>query len=757
MIYPASLLCDFYKISHREQYPPKTEKIYSTWTPRTSRIKGIDSVVAFGFQAFIQQYLINYFDANFFEREEEDVFDEYRRVIRATLGINSPDASHIQALHKLGYLPLRIRAVKEGTRVPIRVPMLTIENTKPEFFWLTNYIETLMSMSLWQASTSATIAAEYKKILTKWAEKTATNTSFVQFQGHDFSMRGMSSLESAKISGAGHLLSFVGTDTIPAILFLEEFYGANIEKELVGTSIPATEHSVMSAYGQDELSSYKRLLTEVYPKGFFSVVSDTWDLWKVLSDVVRPLKREILARDGKVVIRPDSGDPVKIICGDVNGKTNAEKMGVVGLLWEIFGGKLNEKGFKELDPHIGVIYGDAITLERCEMICEQLAEQGFASTNMVYGIGSYTYQYNTRDTFGFALKSTYAKINGEEKFLFKNPVTDSGIKKSQTGMVVVKRKTLKPKPSDEIICVEGLNEEQRSALLNEDLMDDVFIDGEMLRFQNLHDIRYSCSIMILFNEQEVKIHKFPNGESLIDKEFFTKFELEKNVLTLSYESDAELFQLYLIKKALWFLVSLRITYMPYSRMDRASNEYLFTLKYFAEFINSLNFEHVYIYEPHSDVTMTLIERSIPISLIRQLLRKTDYNNSSDCILFPDSGAYKHYSHLLQPGTELTGYKKRDFKTGRITNLAINNIEEAKGRRVFIVDDLCSKGGTFLMAAEKLKEAGATEINLVVAHCEESIFDGKIFSTDLIKHIYTTDSIKKEFVTNRLTMFPLATL
>jgi nicotinamide phosphoribosyltransferase len=443
-IYPATLLCDFYKISHREQYPQGTEKIYSTWTPRESRIEGINEVVAFGFQAFIKKYLIEYFDENFFSRKlYSEIVPEYDRVITATLGIKHPAYKHIADLHTLGYLPLKIKAVKEGTRVPIRVPMLTIENTHPDFFWVTNYIETLLSCSLWQMCTSATIAAEYRRLLNQATEETGGSKDFVQFQGHDFSMRGLSSLESAKGSGAAHLLSFVGTDTIPAILFHEEFYNANIEKELVGTSIPATEHSVMCAYGQDELESYKRIITEVYPSGFVSIVSDTWNLWKVLSDVVMPLKDEILARDGKVVIRPDSGNPVEIICGkDTEGELQADgsvtyQKGVIEILWDIFGGTVNEKGFKELDPHIGVIYGDAITLDRCKQICDKLAEKGFASTNMVYGIGSYTYQHNTRDTFGFALKSTYAKINGEEKFLFKDPITDSGVKKSQTGMVIV--------------------------------------------------------------------------------------------------------------------------------------------------------------------------------------------------------------------------------------------------------------------------------------------------------------------------------
>jgi len=486
-IYPATLLCDFYKVSHKEQYPEKTNKIYSTWTPRTSRIEGIDKVVAFGFQAFIKEYLINYFNENFFNRSIDDVTNEYKRVIKYTLGVQNPNASHIIELHKLGYLPLKIKAVKEGTLIPIRVPMLTVENTNPKFFWLTNYIETLMSCCLWQPSTNATLAKEYRKILDEYAEKTGGDMSFVQFQGHDFSFRGKDSLDSAKSSGAGHLLSFVGTDTIPSILYLEEFYNANIENELVGTSIPATEHSVMCAYGQDELESYKRIITEVYPNGFVSIVSDTWDLWSVLNNVIKPLKSEIMNREGKVVIRPDSGDPVKIICGDLKSDNENERKGVIEILWDIFGGTVTDKGYKVLDSHIGCIYGDAITLERCKEICEQLMKKGFASTNMVYGIGSFTYQYNTRDTFGFALKSTYALINEEEKFLFKDPVTDNGIKKSQKGLVVVY------KENGNIIYIDNLTLEQRENYKDIDLLENVFVDGKLLRDESLSEIRERVS------------------------------------------------------------------------------------------------------------------------------------------------------------------------------------------------------------------------------------------------------------------------
>ena len=433
----AMLLCDMYKLSHRKQYPEGTELVYSTWTPRDSRNKNITSVVSFGQQKFIKEYLINFFNENFFHTSKRKVVEDYTRIVKNTLGDQNPDTSHIEALHDLQYLPLEIKSIPEGMSVPIRVPMCTIQNTDPRFFWLTNFVETLFSCEMWQATTSATMAREYYTLLKGYADETSSTPDFVKFQGHDFSMRGMSSLNSAITSGMGHLLYFNGTDTIPAILGHEEFYNANVEKELVGTSIPASEHSVACANGMDEKATLIRFLDQVYPTGMVSFVSDTWDFWNLVGNILPSIKETIMNRDGKLVIRPDSGDPVKIVIGDETADNEWAKKGLVQSLWEIFGGTTNQKGYKELDSHIGAIYGDSITLELAKAISEGLKTKGFATTNVVYGIGSYTYQYNTRDTFGFALKSTLVKINGDEQMIFKNPKTDNGIKKSQKGAVVV--------------------------------------------------------------------------------------------------------------------------------------------------------------------------------------------------------------------------------------------------------------------------------------------------------------------------------
>jgi nicotinamide phosphoribosyltransferase len=488
-IFPATLLCDFYKVSHREQYPEGTESVYSTWIPRSNKyFPKSDKVVAFGFQAFVKKYLINYFNEHFFNRSKEEVVAEYVRYIKFTLGTENPDATHIAELHDLGYLPITVKAVKEGTLVPIKVPMLVVENTNPKFFWVTNYLETIISNEIWLPSTSATIAYTYRKLLNEYAVKTTGSTDGVIFSGHDFSMRGMGAFEASAISGAGHLLSFVGTDTIPAIAFHEEYYNANIENEMVGTSIPATEHSVMCAYGQtDEFELFKHLMTNVYPTGFFSVVSDTWDFWKVVGEYLPRLKNEILARDGRVVIRPDSGDPVKILIGDPEANDELVRKGLIECLWDIFGGTVTPQGYKVIDGHIGAIYGDSITIERAEAILAGLEAKGFASVNVVFGVGSFTYQYNTRDTFGFAMKATHVTVKGQERMIFKNPKTDDGTKKSLTGKVVVAY----DKSKDELVAVDGLftDTEIYFSDMNVNELETIFENGELKRDQSLAEIR----------------------------------------------------------------------------------------------------------------------------------------------------------------------------------------------------------------------------------------------------------------------------
>lgn len=475
-------LTDGYKVDHRRQYPRGTELVYSNWTPRKSRVPGVEKVVFFGLQYFIKKYLIEEFNQSFFNRPKAEVVAEYQRRIESYLGPGAIGYEHVEALHDLGYLPLELKAVPEGTRVPMRMPMFTIRNTRPDQFWLTNFLETLLSCILWLPCTSATTAAEYRRILDEFAEKTGGDPAFVPWQGHDFSFRGMAGLEAALLSGAGHLLSFTGTDTIPAIDFLETYYGADATRELVGGSVAATEHSVMCMGTQvDELGTFRRLITEVYPAGIVSIVSDTWDFWQVITDYLPRLKPLILAREGKVVIRPDSGDPVHILCGDPDAPAGSpEFKGAVECLWETFGGSLTATGHQALDPHIGLIYGDSITLDRCRAILERLEAKGFASTNVVMGIGSYTYQYVTRDTFGFAVKATYGEVNGEGREIFKDPKTDDGTKKSARGLLYLSGTDY------EATALEDRVSWEREAT---GLLQPVFRDGKLLKEWTLSEIR----------------------------------------------------------------------------------------------------------------------------------------------------------------------------------------------------------------------------------------------------------------------------
>ncbi|QDP60403.1 MAG: putative nicotinamide phosphoribosyltransferase [Prokaryotic dsDNA virus sp.] len=510
---------DFYKVNHKFQYPEGTELVFSNFTPRSGKHFGrdVDGVVFVGLQKFILEHLIEEWNENFFNVPLDNAVGYYRSRIETSLGPDAIDFSHIEELHNLGYLPLRIRALPEGTIVPFKVPMFTVENTLPEFFWLTNYIETVMSAEIWKPSTVATIAREYRKILEKYAEETGAAKEMIPFSVHDFSMRGMSGRADAANSGVGHLLSFVGTDNIPAIDTCERYYGAEPTEELIGTSIPASEHSVMCAGGkEDEFNTYKRFITELYPNGLVGIVSDTWDLWKVLTEIAPALKDEIMKRDGKVVFRPDSGDPVDIICGLPEGSYRRTRDGVpypleawdgaafkggceplsenvikgaIQILWEQFGGTVNEKGYKELDSHVGLIYGDSITLERCKQICQRLKDKGFSSGNVVFGVGSYTYQMITRDTFGMAMKATYCEINGEGKEIFKDPVTDDGTKKSATGLLmVIKDEEIQ---GNMLKLVDRVGWSDVNSESNE--LKVVFEDGDMKRLQTLSQIRERVS------------------------------------------------------------------------------------------------------------------------------------------------------------------------------------------------------------------------------------------------------------------------
>jgi len=562
----ALMSCDSYKLGHADQYPEGTTKVYSNFTPRSNlhlnQPEGYkdNRIVFFGLQAFLLE-LKEVFDSTFFNCNKDEVVNEFVEFVAPFVGPKGFDKSRIEALWEVGYLPVEVKALPEGSKVPIGVPVLTITNTLPEFYWLPNFLETWISSELWKASTSATVSNIYKRIISNYSDITGGSSEFVMWQGHDFSVRGMSGIQDSAKSGAGHLLSFLGTDNLPAVKLIKDAYGCTF----VGGSVPATEHSVMCAGGEeDELQTFKRLL-KTYPSGVVSIVSDTWSYWDVITGLAVQLKEDILNRVpdslglAKTVFRADSGDPVKIIVGElfedisefvdgncitsigdvaleiirdrtgeetehgehgesepsgifkcndkyylvkvqiewnrydkqyyyidsVNLKSIEEveltpaQKGSVECLWEIFGGTTNEKGYRTLNQRVGLIYGDSITPDRCIAILEGLKQKGFASDNIVFGIGSYTFQYCTRDTLGFAMKATYVEIEGQPFAIFKNPKTDSGTKKSAKGLLKVTLEEGNYKLQDQVTQEEEQQGEFRT----------VFKDGEFKVLESFDTLR----------------------------------------------------------------------------------------------------------------------------------------------------------------------------------------------------------------------------------------------------------------------------
>lgn len=538
---------DFYKADHRNQYPSNTQYVYSNLTPRSGKNSNTkeSGIIFFTLQAFILKFLMHDFNTEFFNKPKTQVLNRYMRRMNTALGEGAITFEHIEALHDLGYLPLHIKALPEGSFVPYGVPVMTIVNTHPDFFWLTNYLESVISACVWKGCTSATTAFAYKKLFLEYARATGSPEFLVQFQGHDFSFRGLSGLDDALMSGMGHLTSFTGTDTVLAIDGLEDYYNGNAEKELLGCSVPATEHSVMCMGGVDnEIDTFSRLL-DLYPKGIVSIVSDTWDFWKVITEYAPALKDKIMARKsitaqdgtviapGKTVFRPDSGDPVLILTGykifdtdeypgekgiegvykksilSIVGKaihqgyeaikydnkyyklvetglepgyseiSEAEAKGAVQLLWEEFGGTITDKGYKLLDEHVGLIYGDSITLDRAKKILQRLKDKGFASLNTVLGIGSFTYEYVTRDTHGMAMKATWGVVDGEPREIFKDPKTDSGMKKSAKGLLRVEKVNGEYKLFDQ----QSLAQENMGELKT------VYLDGLLINPVSIAEIR----------------------------------------------------------------------------------------------------------------------------------------------------------------------------------------------------------------------------------------------------------------------------
>lgn len=486
---------DFYKQVHWNQYPKNVSKVVSYFTPRMSRLKDVNYIIMFGLQSFIKEFLINDFNENFFSKPKTEVLEEYKHLLDNTLGCGLYGLERIGELHDLGYLPIEIKALPEGTKVPIGVPMFEINNTHPDFAWLTNALESVISCEMWHGMISANVGYLYRQIVNKYYDLTCDDNVPRRKALGDFSMRGQESKRSAYKSSAGWLLSFVNTATVPAIDYLEQYYNCDCSIEEVGFGAVSTEHSVMCsnfAVDGDEVTMVKRLLTEIYPNTSFSMVSDSYDYWNLVNNILPQCRKEIEAHNGCLLVRGDSGDPVEVVTETVF------KLG------ELFGYSVNSKGYKVLNPKVKAIYGDSITVSRAKEIFEILMENGWAASNVVLGVGSFSMQcleegatlrtqdgtavdYTrlnpfTRDTFGIAIKATHCMMkDGSEHFVFKNP-KESTFKKSHKGCCIVKtNEDGKLYCEDEHLYADTLNEENELKV--------VFKDGKILKDYSLQEVR----------------------------------------------------------------------------------------------------------------------------------------------------------------------------------------------------------------------------------------------------------------------------
>ena len=512
------LLTDFYKLTHILQYRPELRELTSYLTPRGSRLKGVNKVVMFGLSAYVHSYVVENFNKNFFNRPWWDTCNEVKEVLKEGLGYSDEmifkTLENLHALHKLGYLPVEINGVPEGTLVPMGVPCVEIKSTNPQFFWVGQALEASLSAAIWHPMVSATIAREYRKIAREAFAKTVENGIDERVAMCDFSMRGQESNESAVNASVAWLTSMWNSSTVAARKHIQNVYG-KCDGNVRG--LTSTEHSVMTSHacldGGDEIPTFKYLF-DLYKNVSFAAVSDSYDFWNVLTNILPNNFMEEINERGKrgvfIGVRHDSAEPVDALCGlpliteeyykkmvswvewgaslykkyfvvcdngtDYIASWDAEKSawitesrprtweekGMVEAMYEIFGGSVNSKGYKVLNPGIKAVYGDSITITRAKKIYERLAAKGFAANNVSLGVGSFSFQALenedgtlspfTRDTFSVCVKCSHSKfiaeswfdpgyegdiwhenVREEERFVYKDPKNFSG-KKSQKGL-----------------------------------------------------------------------------------------------------------------------------------------------------------------------------------------------------------------------------------------------------------------------------------------------------------------------------------
>lgn len=445
------LLTDSYKISHWMQYPEDTSKVYSYFESRGGMFS---ETLFFGLQYFLDTYLSTPIT--------KEMVDEAEAAYSLHFGSNSlfnrKGWDYIVEKHK-GKLPVRIKAVPEGTVVATHNVLMTVENTDPECFWLTNYLETLLSQ-VWYPTTVATLSKEMKKLIHRYLDKTG-DTALINFKLHDFGFRGVSSVESAGIGGAAHLVNFMGTDTVAALIVANKHYG----ETMAGFSIPASEHSTITSWGEHGEKEAMRNMIEKYGNNnLYACVSDSYDIYKACSDIWGgELKDNVLNANGTLIIRPDSGTPHQVVvkCLDILG--------------EKFGYSINDKGYKVLNPKIRLIQGDGIDYEETRKILSEMERTGWSTDNVAFGMGGGLLQKVNRDTQKFAFKCSSAVVNDTPRDVFKAPITDNG-KTSKKGRLSLVNRLGK------IQTIEGSD-------LIDDMLVPVYENGVILKRYSLEEIR----------------------------------------------------------------------------------------------------------------------------------------------------------------------------------------------------------------------------------------------------------------------------
>lgn len=454
-------LTDSYKFCHWRCYPPGTQRVFSYFE---SRGGWFDKVTFFGLQMLL-------------ERLEGEVvttekINDAENLVNAHMGpgvFNRAGWEYIRDVHN-GKLPVIIKAVPEGAIVPNHNALMTIENTDDECFWLTNFLETYL-VQVWYPSTVATFSREIKKVILDYLNLTG-DPSLINFKLHDFGFRGVSSYESAGIGGCAHLVNFMGTDTIAAIEFAQYHYGA----DMPAFSIPAAEHSTITSWGREhEVEAFTNMLRQ-YPTGLVAVVSDSYNIYEACKHLWgNILKDMVLERDGTLIIRPDSGEPVKVI------------LEVLNILGDSFGYEINSKGYKVLNPKVRIIQGDGVDYDAIELILREMVSNGWSTDNLAFGMGGGLLQKLNRDTQKFAFKCSSVTINGEEQDVFKQPV-DCAWKKSKAGRL----KTIKMKTS------KGENwltvNEQVTGDNITDMLETVFLNGEIVKRYTFDEVRENAKI-----------------------------------------------------------------------------------------------------------------------------------------------------------------------------------------------------------------------------------------------------------------------